>query len=199
MMAKKPCNPWPPLLRRLLHKILPRRVYRRYIGRHEDTSLAIWRRLARSVDPGTVILDIGAFYGEFSLAAREENYAAEIFAFEPNPLNLDGLRSACESGRIEVVAAAVAEKDGFVRFVCDSAQSHIADDDGRTASEPQDAREFCAPAVAIDTWATERSVIPSLVKIDVEGAESAVLRGAKRIFVRLQPSEVVFDSGSGGS
>lgn len=195
---KKPQNPWPPILRLFLRRVLPHQFYRRYIGRHEDASLAIWRRLARVIPLGTAILDIGAFRGEFSLAARDVNPSAKVFAFEPNPSNLEKLRAECDSRGIEIVAGAVAEKGGVVRFVCDSAHSHIAASCVvASGSSPQKERELVVPVVALDTWTAECSVIASLIKIDVEGAESAILRGARNILRYSQPiilCEVLSDS-----
>lgn len=190
----KPRNPWPRILRRILRKILPQEFYRRHIGRHEDASLEIWRRLAQLAPPGTAILDIGAFRGEYSLAARAVNPTARVYAFEPDPSNLDSLRLACVSKNIEIVAAAVAEQDGVVRFVCiqkgegqDSAQSHIAAEDHafRSSSTAQEVRHVAA--VALDSWAVERGVVPSLIKIDVEGAETGILRGAIGVLLESQP------------
>jgi len=110
MVEKKPQNPWPPIVRRTLRKVLPRQLYRRYIGRHEDISLAIWRELAVHVPDGIAILDIGAFHGEFSLAARDANRMVKVFAFEPNPLNLEVLQSTCFSRNIDIVPEAVARR-----------------------------------------------------------------------------------------
>ena len=184
----KPRNPWPAVFRnQILRKILPQQFYRRHIGRHEDASLEVWRRLARLAPPGTAILDIGAFHGEFSLAARAVNPAARVYAFEPNPSSLESLRLACVSRNIEIVAAAVAEQDGVVRFACDSAQSHIVAEDDAFRSSSTAQEETHVAAVALDSWAAELGVVPSLIKIDVEGAEAGIFRGAIDLLLETQP------------
>jgi hypothetical protein len=69
----------------MLRKLLPLPIYRKYIGRQEDGSLHLWKHLASSIPSGTVILDIGAFNGDYVLAARSVNPGVAIYAFEPNP------------------------------------------------------------------------------------------------------------------
>jgi len=182
----KPKNPWPPIARRVLRRVLPHRIYRRHIGRHEDCSLAIWRGLARVVPPETAILDIGAFHGEFSLAARAENSALKIFAFEPNHANRETLCPSCAANDIDVVAAAVADRDGVVRFVYSAATSHIADTSAMLSSGSTSEGED-VPALALDTWLAGRGVTVSLVKVDVEGAEAMVLRGARTMLRSSEP------------
>jgi predicted RNA methylase len=97
----KPTHPLPRSVRRVLKRILPDTLYRRHVGRHKDESLFIWRTLAAQVVDG-VILDIGAYHGEFSLAARAVNDQAALFAFEPNPNSLAVLRPEINGQRVEV-------------------------------------------------------------------------------------------------
>jgi FkbM family methyltransferase len=182
-MAKKPRNPHPFLLRRVLRCILPMRHYRRYVGRHEDESLRLWRGLASRVPPSGAILDIGAFRGEYALAAREVNPRAPVYAFEPNPHTLHDLHAACAGKNVCVMAEAVADENGTVGFLCSSAQSRI-----ETATAAKSPGEVCqVPAVTLEFWVREQEVAPSLIKIDVEEAEAGILRAARRVLEDFMP------------
>lgn len=185
----KPQHPLPPLLRRVFRKLLPNRVYRRYVGRHEDTSLAYWKKIASATLPDAAILDIGAYFGEFSLAAREASGNARIFAFEPNPDNVRVLRRALHDRNISVEPFAVSDCNGTVSFACDAAQGSILDRTPLVASNATSAVPIQeVPCVSLDVWTAERCVKPILIKIDVEGGEAAVLRGAKRLLEDSSPT-----------
>lgn len=181
-MQVKPRNPYPLLVRRFLRKVLPYGVYRRYIGRHEDESMRLWKRIAANVPSDKVILDIGAYHGVFALAAKEVNPGVMVYTFEPNPHTVEMLRQACAKSDIEIRELAIAEFNGAVPFLCASAQSRIVTDPSTSQEQG-----ISVPAVSLDTWITDSDVVPSLIKIDTEGAEAAILRGAKKLLMEYQP------------
>jgi FkbM family methyltransferase len=192
-LHQKPQNPFPRSLQRILHHVLPYQIYRKYIGRHEDGSLRLWQNFAKILPQESVILDIGAYHGEYSLAAILANPSAKVFAFEPDPKNLEVLLSKCDRNRIEIVSAAVAENTGTVSFVSASAQSRMIKEDESCLQ----GKVMEVQAIALDAWTAEGDINPSLIKIDVEGAEAGILRGAKRLLHKDQPiiiCEVLSDS-----
>jgi FkbM family methyltransferase len=182
--VRKPTNLYPELVRRLLRRVLPARMFRRCIGRHEDESLYWWRRIAAHVAPGQAILDIGAFHGEYALAARDVNPTAEIYAFEPNPASLRVLRPACDRRSITVIEAAVSAKNGELPFVDCSDRSRILD-----LESPSDLQEevLSVPAVTLNSWVTRNSIVTALIKIDVEGAEAGILRHGDQVLAQQRP------------
>lgn len=185
MKNTKPQHPLPMLLRRVLRKTLRDSVYRRYVGRHEDGSLALWKRFAEKIPTGTTILDVGAFHGEYSLAAKEVNDNATVVAFEPNPSSCFVLRQSCESKGVDISPLAVSEANGVVQFLCASEESRIIAHVQVAAEVP--AGSVSVTAVSLDSWTSENGVRPSLMKIDVEGAEGGILRGGQRILRECQP------------
>lgn len=182
-IVQKPQNPYPLLLRRVLGKILPSRTYRRYIGRHEDESMRLWTRLAANVSNGAAILDIGAFEGEYALAARRVNATTPIYAFEPNPESVTRLRADCEKHGVVLVEAAVSDRNGQLPFLFRSAESQLAEQSA--AATREDIRPVTT--LTLDSWALANSVVPSLIKIDVEGAEAGILRGSKLVLSEWRP------------
>jgi FkbM family methyltransferase len=140
---------------------------------------------------GAVVWDIGAHVGYHSLgfAAR----GASVVAFEPNAANIERLRlnvdrNANLAPRIKIVSCAVSDSDGEMVFKQSddlrgqSMGGHL--DKALPPLNPADYAKFkttVVPTVKIDTLIESRGEkAPDIIKIDVEGAEELVLRGAER-------------------
>lgn len=142
------------------------------------------RHFVERLRPAMRVWDIGANAGLYTLAsARAVGAAGHIVAFEPMPRNLHFLRRHIALNgltNVEVCDAAVSDTAGIVRMAAGDSPSefHVA---------PEGA--WAIRAVTLDGWRTESaSRAPDLVKIDVEGAEGAVLRGGARLFAELRPT-----------
>jgi FkbM family methyltransferase len=146
-----------------------------WLGSYEiGVQLALQRLLRR----GDVFYDVGANAGFFTvLAARLVGPRGLVFAFEPLPENVESVREQVELNRLswcEVVPFAVGAHSG------QSALSYVP---GRSALAHLGPRGFESEleipvrTVTLDEF-TARNPFPSLVKIDVEGAEAEVLEGA---------------------
>lgn len=139
---------------------------------------------ARTVRPGDVVFDLGANAGFYTLlSAKLAGPTGRVVAFEPVPRNLGYLRrhlaiNGCEN--VTVVAAAVADRLGRARFHDGPAHTVGALADEGEAIEG----EYEVDVTTIDDVA---GVVPKVIKIDVEGAEAAVLRGARRVLREVRP------------
>ena len=142
--------------------------------------------------PDDVVWDVGANIGSFSVAAATVAISGEVVAIEAD-IWLAGLlrRTAAEpffEGRIKVVPCAVAAEAGVARFVIAArgrASNALEASGGR--SQMGGAREVVlVPTLSLDTL-LETLPPPSFVKIDVEGAELAVLHGASRLLGEVRP------------
>src|SRR3989338_1591631 len=86
-----------------------------WLGTHE---MPVQRALAREVQPGWTVYDIGAHVGFFTLAlARQVGAGGRGLAFEPLPANLSVLRenlamNPAVSANVQVIEAAVARGAG---------------------------------------------------------------------------------------
>src|SRR3989338_7804834 len=86
-----------------------------WLGTHE---MPVQRALAREVQPGWTVYDIGAHVGFFTLAlARQVGAGGRVLAFEPLPANLSVLRenlamNPAVSANVQVIEAAVARESG---------------------------------------------------------------------------------------
>jgi FkbM family methyltransferase len=153
--------------------------YKRFI---EAGSFAPLRSLVR---PGTSVVDVGANLGFFTLEfARWVSDGGKVIAIEPEAVNYGRLRRAViragVSRVVETVPAAAAEKSGHVGLIVNRRHpgDHRIGDGG-----------VSVPAVAIDDLLAARGWPPvSLMKIDVQGAESRVLAGANQTLAAFRPA-----------
>lgn len=144
-----------------------------------------------AVRPGAVVFDVGANIGAYTvLFAQWTGEAGRVFAFEPSPSSIAGLREQLRlnevSNRVEIVEAAVSHGPGSAAFDCGGAS-------GTNALVPdaeRGAHVIRVETTSLDAFCAARGTSPSIVKIDVEGAELDVLRGGRETLAR--PDLVAF-------
>ncbi len=156
--------------------------------------------LARSGDRHR-FLDVGACHGLFSLAFAQDRPAAAALAIEPSPLAWEVLESNLHrnpGARVMPVQAAVGAAPG--RLTMRYSWHHL-EASPEAAGEPG-AVEI--PLRTVDLLCAEAEFRPDVVKIDVEGYELAVLRGAREtlgesralLFLEIHPARIAELGGS---
>lgn len=163
------------------------KVLRVLRGTYEPEQTA---HFVRWVRPGATVIDIGAHVGYYTLlASMLAGESGSVWAFEPEPTNAAFLRrhmylNNCRNVQVEELA--VSNTNGHARFLCGkgSGTGHL-DRTGDMEVRTVRLEDFCAA----------RGITPSAIKIDVEGAEAAVLDGAKELILRARP--VIFLSTHG--
>jgi FkbM family methyltransferase len=155
------------------------------------TAAAAPRHFGEWIRPGATVYDVGANKGQMALLfAALVGPRGRVVAFEPAPGECDILRrNLALNGlaQVRAVQAAAAESAGELTFsyAPDRPTQGKLRDVEMTYANPG-ARDFPVPAVALDdVGADERA--PDVIKIDVEGAAGAVLRGARGILDRARP------------
>lgn len=158
------------------------------------------------VGPGGVCVDVGAEYGlyTFVLAGRV-GPAGRVYAFEPLPgprRFLVALARRLGAGNVQVREVALGETRGTATlslprrrglpvhgraFLVDRAH-HYGPNTEFSGDEVRVSVAVSTLDDVVDGLGLQRL---DLVKIDVEGAEPAVLRGASRTIARLQPAFLV--------
>ncbi len=135
------------------------------------------------IEPGTVIYDIGANVGYFSLlAAVLTGKEGKVFAFEPLPRNIEFLRKHIELNKmaqISVIEAAVSDHSGEAYFDlgASSAMGHLSE-----------AGEMRVRMVCLDEMLDKGELLPpDYIKLDVEGAEYEALQGARHLLKTHRP------------
>lgn len=132
--------------------------------------------IERCVQPGDVFCDIGANVGAYSLIAAARG--AQVVAIEPSPTTFAALcRNIVLNGfeeRVTPIHAALGPRTEVVRFAFKSLDPGAADHDGLTGG----AEAFPLLCYRLDEL-VERFALPAPahIKIDVDGAEAAVISG----------------------
>jgi FkbM family methyltransferase len=138
---------------------------------------------AETVKPGDVVWDVGANMGLFTFAAAGvAGPTGHVFALEPDVEMARLLRRSARlnpaSAPVEVISCAVSESVSLARFniAMRSRTSNYLE--GFGMSQTGGIRETETVLKVTLDWLADKIPMPDVVKIDVEGAELDVLRGA---------------------
>jgi FkbM family methyltransferase len=139
--------------------------------------------------PGDTFLDVGANVAPYSLLSTLVPDVRAV-AFEPGSLARSRARANIElngvGDRVELVPFAVAESEGRVRLTADRWATNVLVDGDYDGAVEQ------VESVSLDRFdADTRLGRVGLVKIDVEGHELGVLRGAAALLTRERPALLV--------
>jgi FkbM family methyltransferase len=146
-------------------------------GIPEEYERDVWRALMSELKADDIFVDVGAFVGWYMIAvARRLQKAGRVVAFEPDNrsyslleehVRLNGLQ-----GHIELHHAAVSDQSGRSYFLADgSSEARLVSSVGTNT--------VMADVVTIDRIFAGKRI--DILKIDVEGHEEKVLRGADKI------------------
>jgi FkbM family methyltransferase len=174
-------------------------VYGAYI---DEPERRLVRYLVRTLAPGAQVIDAGANVGFFAcLAARLVGGTGRVVAVEPDPRALAYLRrNAAAWPQLLVRESALLDEVGETVFFHAPGAAMVSSStrlDHVTARTPTTQHvESRVAATTLDRLCAEAGVRPDLVKIDVEGAEHAVLVGAAATLREARPTlvlEIGFD------
>jgi len=162
-------------------------------GQFEQAEISF---VSRFLKPGMTVLDIGAHNGLYTLlASKRVGSRGRVFAFEPSTREraalLQHLRiNRCGNVSTEALAVGSENKDANLFVVqgsqtaCNSLKKPAADVVGTLA--PQSVK-----VVKLDDWLSRKNVgAVDFIKLDVEGGELEVLKGAL-LLVSGRPRPVI--------
>ena len=147
-----------------------------------------YRAFVSEIHSGDVVYDVGSQIGTFAiLAAQCSAPDGMVVAYEP----MDGSRKFLDThlrlnetkNRVIVRGFWCGSEPGTARLYHDAGKS-----DGDCSLVPRaDSEHSDAKVVTLDSEVRELGLIPSVIKIDVEGWEWEVLKGARRTLERHRP------------
>ena len=153
----------------------------------DSAEISLTRFIVKNLRKGDVFLDVGANCGFYSaLAARLVGPTGHVHAFEPTPAILALLRrNTADFTTVAVSPVALSDENGMAPFyVSDTvrvANSLLV------AHAPQAGNAITVATRRLDDYCAEHAVTPTVIKIDVEGAEAMVLRGGKSTILSALP------------
>lgn len=155
-----------------------------------SNEVPVQEALARWTGLGSTVFDIGANVGFFSvLAARLTGPGGRVVAFEPVDTNAGFIRRNAQLNdldNISIIEKAVGATTGHAALTLTRYSGGAVLSD---AGAPPDATgTITVEVVCIDDLLADGSVpVPDVVKIDVEGAELAVLQGMTQTLSEHRP------------
>jgi FkbM family methyltransferase len=151
-----------------------------WYGTYEQAESSLMKQKLR---PGSIFFDIGAQAGYHTMYASSlVGPAGRVYAFEPAPTNLAYLKKHLLMNQLNntfVVDAAVSDVNGVSHFDC--ADSPVA---GHLSATGTLAVRTISLDQEIDSGALPE---PDYIKIDAEGAELKILKGAQKMLSRRHP------------
>lgn len=167
---------------------------------HDPEVKVAYQRLLQSDHPPEVFLDVGANFGTHSLLFASQG--VRTIAFEPNPRCHAYIAAAREMNGfdIQLETVAIGACDGEVDLVFPEEETwlgSIADDvigtlrQGRATISSQKVR-----LQRLDAYADTLRGKQVLIKIDVEGSETSVIKGASTLLSQSTP-DIIFESNDG--
>jgi len=143
--------------------------------------------------PGDTVFDIGAYCGASAhFLSAMVGPSGQVYAFEPDPLNYALLQRNVERHamtNVVAVQAAIADKNGETDFFSEGALgSAIAQFSQRAPAGKRIRIETMTLADACGRYG-----VPSYAKVDIEGAEIAMLSAAAD-FLRTHPIHFALDT-----
>jgi FkbM family methyltransferase len=157
-----------------------------------------WREIREHLHSGDTFVDVGAHIGIYSLrAASIVGPGGHVIAVEPNPETLQELRTNIDAsgatGVISVLPVACSDAEATLKlFAAPRSNTGESSLSQANASQNGQATAYSVRALPLDVIIRNTGVSRvDVVKIDVEGAEYLVLKGAAETLRRYRPLVIV--------
>lgn len=160
-------------------------IHKCWLGTYELEKQDLISKLIR---PGSIVWDVGANAGFYTIAfSRLAGDGGRVYAFEPLAENVNNVLNHVRLNDLQnvvVVQVALGEREELIGFLTADLNAM-----GFLSSQ---ATAYLVPTFTVDSFvANHPEARPDLLKVDVEGAESALLRGASRCLREVGPDVVL--------
>lgn len=159
------------------------------------SEIRLARFLIQRLREGDVFVDIGAHYGYFSLLASAlVGSSGKVVAFEAAPATFPVLKTNTRGAtNVSAHHLALSDSDALLSFYefpnlySEYNTFDISQFEGEKWFARYAPKMVKIPAVRLDTFLAETGVRPTMLKIDVEGAEDKVVLGAQTSLAAQAP------------
>jgi len=149
--------------------------------------------LIKNFKEDDIFYDIGASYGFFTLLAQEFINTGEIHSFEPNPFIFELLRMNADIKKFpntHLNEIAVSDKKGIVDFYDRQFSGYSFTSSLIKKGDFNNYKLIKTKSQGIDDYILDHKP-PSIIKIDVEGAEEMVLKGSFNLLRNYNPLFII--------
>ncbi|MEM9595527.1 MAG: FkbM family methyltransferase [Acidobacteriota bacterium] len=159
------------------------------ISAYESALLA---RLSELVPAGAVVYDIGANIGLYAAPlSRAVGENGQVLCFEPNPVCIAYLQANLERNRCDncrILPLAITAGEDRVPFTINFANTLLGLSHNSAFYGSKVGQEVLVPGSTLDRLTVDMELPdPTVMKIDVEGAEHALLPGMEAVLERARP------------
>ncbi len=165
---------------------LPARYYKYFPQDYEKENFIFFKKVYKQ---GFTSIDVGAHIGIFSIYMQKLT-GGKVYSFEPTPGTITVLKQTIELNnaveKIEIVEAAVSDKSGKALLNIDPQPVSVSNSlvqYERTANLQQCEVEI----ISLDDFVSKRGLKIDFIKMDAEGAELDVLKGAHHTLATQHP------------
>lgn len=168
-------------------------------GKTHSSEIRLAKYMIANLKPGDVFLDIGAHFGYFTLlAASLVGNTGMVYAIEPARETFGLLKdNAAGQPNTRLFHNAVSDRNGMVSFY----EFPVLYSEYNTLEVEKFLKEAWikkynpqkteVQAVTIDDFLKDNDFIPSMIKIDVEGAEKQAISGGAKTWTTQSPALVM--------
>jgi FkbM family methyltransferase len=172
---------------------MPTRFFRYFPNGYEKENFCF---INEQIKPGMNVLDVGAHIGLMTVIfGKKVGDKGSVYAFEPTPTTIKILRETIKLNKINnisTIPAALADKKGKLTFYI---SENAADNSNSLVNNHRTDRKEEKIEVevnTIDDFIAEKKISRiDFIKIDVEGAELKLLKGAAKIIKKDRPKMIL--------
>ncbi|MES2772730.1 MAG: FkbM family methyltransferase [Bacteroidota bacterium] len=148
-----------------------------------EIRLAKW--MINNIQPGWDTMDVGAHFGYYTLLLHElTGPHGKTIAFEPSRLAFEKLTlNVAKQDRILAINLGAGSITGKQLL----AERGTRSSESNSFFDLAGARTILAAIVKLDDWIQEHAIIPKFIKVDVEGGEWELVKGASALLFLYHP------------
>lgn len=159
-----------------------------YLG-FRDPELTIF--LIKSLKPGDVFIDAGSDIGCYSLLAKNlVDSMGKVYSFEPTPRTYSILKENVKLfSNIYPRRAALSDRVGVFDFIDYGPRFNVFNTffKRKVSFLRNKGKVIKVRTETLDNFCIKEDIVPTMIKLDVEGSESLVLKGASMIISKYRP------------
>lgn len=151
------------------------------------------------IEEDSIVFDVGAHTGEWSLNALKTQPNINLFAFEPIPILAEALRTNLKNKPVSIHQLVLSNINDFLSFCYYPKNPGLSTLHPRLSVETQlnlTKDTLLVEAVTIDSFCNQNNISHiDFIKIDTEGNELNVLLGAQNLLENASINAIQFEYG----